>query len=124
MTGLVANLDGHAGALGQIQDRGQVGGGPAVVPVPGRPGGDRDRTLVSSVRCWLARAETSAAANAAVSPASSAIAASATARNASASRSPSASPRAPRRAGPAVSFIAGQAEPVPAAQHGLHDLRI
>jgi hypothetical protein len=80
--------------------------------------------LVSSVRCCLAKAETSAAANAAVSPASSATAARATARKASASLSPSASPRAARRTGPALSLIAGQAEPVPATQHGLHDLRI
>jgi hypothetical protein len=99
MTRPVADLDGRADALCQVQDRRQVGGGPAVVPVPRRPGRDAI-ALVSSVRCCLARAETSAAANAAVSPARSATAASATARNASASRSPSASPRAPRRAGP------------------------
>ena len=49
---------------------------------------------VSSLRCRPARADTSAAANAAVSPASRAIAASATPRNSSVRRSPIASPRA------------------------------
>ena len=92
-------------------------GRPGPAPGTGRPrpscrSGPRPRpaataiALVRSVRCWLARAETSAAANAAVSPASSATAASATPTNASASRSPSASPRAARQPGgaaPAVS---------------------
>ena len=50
--------------------------------------------LPRSLRCWRARLETSAAANAAVSPASSATAASATRRKASASRRPSVPPRA------------------------------
>ena len=123
MTGLVADLDGRAGALGQVQDRRQrrrpsCCSGPRAAPAA------TAIALVSPVRCQQARAETSAAAKAAVSPASTATPASATARNTSASRSPSASPRAPRRAGPAPSLIAGQAEPVSAAQHGLHDLRI
>jgi hypothetical protein len=65
--------------------------------------------LASSARCWLARVETSAAANAAVSPASSATAASATARKASASRRPSVPPRPSRPGGGAAagSVIAG-----------------
>jgi trimeric autotransporter adhesin len=81
--------------------------------------------LASSERCLAARAETSAAANAAVSPASRATAASATPTKASASRRPSAPPR-PSRPGVAAagSVITGQAEPVAAAEHGLHDLRI
>ena len=74
--------------------------------------------VVSSVRCRLASPDTSAAVNAAVSPASSATAASATARNASASRS------AMVPCGEGRSSITGQAEPVAAAQHGLHDLRV
>lgn len=69
MTGPVADLDGRAGALGQVQDRRQVGGGPAVVPVCPEA---TEIAFVSSARCWLARAETSAAAKVAVSPASSA----------------------------------------------------
>src|SRR4029079_4226981 len=102
--------------------------------------------LASAARCWLARLETSAAANAAVSPASSATAASATLRKASASRRPSVPPRGtasirtpsgciasgggaapacavPGGAGPG-SVIAGQAEAVTAAEHGLHDLGV
>src|SRR5207248_5680705 len=85
--------------------------------------------LASSPRCWVARLETSAAANAAVSPASSATAASATVRKARASRRPSVPPRGTvpvSGAGPGGgagpgSVIAGQAEPVTAAQDGLHD---
>ena len=83
--------------------------------------------LVSSVRCWAARAETSVAANAAVSPASNATAASATETNASASRRPSVSPRPARPGGPAgpgglaSSVIAGQAEALTAAHDGLDD---
>ena len=77
--------------------------------------------LASSVRCWLARVETSAAANAAVSPASSATAASATVTNARASRRPSALPRVAGPGAAAWSVIAGQAEPVTAAQDGLDD---
>ena len=91
--------------------------------------------LVRSARCWLVRAETSAAASAAVSPASRATAASATERKASASRRPSVLPRdagvdagpageADADAGTPASLIAGQAQPVPAAQDRLHDLRL
>src|ERR1700730_12190491 len=86
-----------------------------------------------SALCWLVRFETSAAAKAAVSPASRATAVSATERKASASRRPSVLPReaaagpgpggdAAAGSGPA-SVIAGQAQPVPAAQDRLHDLR-
>ena len=75
----------------------------------------------SSVRCWLARFETSAAANAAVSPASSATAASATVMNARASRRPSALPRVAGSGSAAWSVIAGQAEPVTATQDRLDD---
>src|SRR5690348_13710697 len=103
--------------------------------------------LASSPRCWLARLETSAAANAAVSPASSATAASATVRKARASRRPSVPLRGTVLVGGAVmvggagpddgtvmvggagldggagpgSVIAGQAEPVTTAEDGLHD---
>jgi len=80
---------------------------------------------VSSLRCRPVSADTSAAANAAVSPASRAIAASATARKSSPSRSPIASPRtAAPGGGLSSSAIAGQPQPVPAAQDGLHDLGI
>ena len=68
MTRPVADLGGRADALCQVQDRRQVGGGPAVVPIPGPPAATAI-ALVNSVRCCLARAETSAAAKAAVSPA-------------------------------------------------------
>src|SRR5579859_4908831 len=80
---------------------------------------------VRSVRCWLVRSDTSAAARAAVSPASRATAASATDRKARASRRPRVLPRKAETeagAGPA-SVISGQAQPVAAAQDRLHDLR-
>src|SRR6202167_6223977 len=69
--------------------------------------------VVSSWRCLLARPDTSAAAKAAVRPA----------RSATASGRPSASPRAAGRCGgPAPpSAIAGEAQPVTAAQHCLDD---
>src|SRR5690242_21906160 len=84
--------------------------------------------LARSPRCCRARLETSAAANAAVSPARSAIAASATPRNARASRRPRVPPRGGTEGSVAAdgclgagSVIPGQAEPVAAAEDGLHD---
>ena len=78
--------------------------------------------LVSSACCRVARAETSAAANPAVSPATRATAARATEMKASASRSPRAVRRdAGTNGGPPPSVIAGEAQPVSAAHHGLHD---
>src|SRR6516225_192270 len=77
--------------------------------------------LVRSECCRATRADTSAEANTAVSPASSATAASATEMKASASRRPSALPRAAGPGGAPASVIAGQAQPVSAAQDGLHD---
>src|SRR5580693_2072634 len=132
---------GDRSAEPQLSPRSQAAAAAAVI------------ALVRSARCWLVRAETSAAARPAVSPASRATAASATERKASASRRPRVLPRkAKADAGPAgdadagtgpagdgdagtepagdaeadagsASVIAGQAQPVPAAQDRLHDLR-
>src|SRR6185437_3128155 len=71
-----------------------------------------------SCRCWPVSDDTSADVKMAARPASRAIAAKATARKVIASRSPSVSARAPR------SVIAGQAQPVTAAEDGLDNARI
>src|SRR6185437_7754554 len=92
----------------------------------------------STSRCRPASEDTSTAEKTAVSTANSATAASATLRNASASRSPRVLPRPAGRGGPASgpgragsvpagpvpSVIAGQAEPVAAAEHGHDDDRV
>src|ERR1700722_1310925 len=92
------------------------------------------KALASSPRCRPPSEDTSTAENTPASTASRATAASETPRNASASRSPSVLPRCPLPRCPlprcpfpdaaddtdAASVIAGQAEPVAAAEHG-HD---
>src|ERR1700677_1552644 len=95
------------------------------------------KALASPVRCRLPSEDTSTAENTPASTASRATAASETPRNASVSRSPSVLPRCPLPGCPlpscplpsaeegggdaeGSSAIAGQAEPVAAAEHG-HD---
>src|SRR5882757_5821200 len=79
----------------------------------------------NSSRCRLASEDTSTSEKTAVRTAISATAASATPRNASASRSPRVLPRwPPPGGGSGASVIAGQAEPVAAAEHGHDDARV
>jgi hypothetical protein len=83
----VPDLDIRANPRGQVKHWRQVGSCPAPFRSHAAPAATAI-ALVSSACCRVARAETSAAANAAVSPARSAIAARATEMNASASRRP------------------------------------
>src|ERR1700685_4222630 len=80
------------------------------------------KALASSVRCRLPSEDTSTAENTPASTASRATAASDTPRNASVARSPSVLRRGPLPGGGGdgrgASSIAGQAEPVAAAEHG------